>query len=85
MNNPGKEHWMEVKWILRYLTCTINQTLCFGVSHISLLGYADADMEGDRDNRRITQGMCLLYVEQLSIGFQNCRVLLYSQRRKQSM
>jgi len=24
MNNPGKEHWMTVKWILRYLRGTTN-------------------------------------------------------------
>eukprot|EP00253_Pinus_taeda_P004050 PITA_04050 len=30
MNNPGKEHWMAVKWILRYLKGTTNQALCFG-------------------------------------------------------
>ena len=28
MNNPGKEHWMVVKWILRYLRGTTNQALC---------------------------------------------------------
>jgi len=27
MNNPGKEHWMAVKWILRYLRGTTNQEL----------------------------------------------------------
>ena len=27
MNNPGKEHWMAVKWILRYLRGTTNQAL----------------------------------------------------------
>ena len=36
MNNPKKEHWMVVKWILRYLRGTTNQTLCFGGSNISL-------------------------------------------------
>ena len=36
MNNPGKEHWMAVKWILRYLRGTKNQALCFGGSHIAL-------------------------------------------------
>ena len=56
MNNPGKEHWMAVKWILRYLKGTTDQALCFGGSNISLQGYVDADMAGDRDNRRSTTG-----------------------------
>ena len=56
MNNLGKEHWMEVKWILIYLRGTTNQTLCFGGSNIALQGYVDADMVGDRDNRRSTIG-----------------------------
>jgi len=54
MNNLGKEHWMAVKWILRYLRGTTNQALCFGGSNISLQGYVHADMAGDRDNRRST-------------------------------
>ena len=44
MKNPGKEHWMAVKWILRYLRGTTNQALCFGGLNISLQGYVDADM-----------------------------------------
>eukprot|EP00253_Pinus_taeda_P027936 PITA_27936 len=44
MTNPGKEHWMAVKWILRYLKGTTDQALCFGGSNISLQGYVDADM-----------------------------------------
>ena len=52
MNNPGKEHWMAVKWILRYLKGTTNQALCFGGSNIALQGYVDVGMVGDRDNRR---------------------------------
>ena len=56
MNNPGKEHWMVVKWILRYLRGTTYQALCFGGSNIALQGYVDADMAGDRDNRRSTTG-----------------------------
>ena len=36
MNNLGKEHWMEVKWILRYLRGTITQELCFGGSNTIL-------------------------------------------------
>ena len=30
MNNPGKEHWVAVKSILKYLRSTTNQALCFG-------------------------------------------------------
>jgi len=54
MNNLGKEHWMAVKWILRYLRGTTNQALCFSGSNISLEGYADVDMVGDRDNMMST-------------------------------
>ena len=36
MNNPGKEHWMALKWILRYLRGTTKQELFFGGSHIAL-------------------------------------------------
>ena len=47
---------MAVKRIFRYLRGTANQTLCFGGSNIALLGYVDADMEGDRDNMSTTTG-----------------------------
>ena len=47
---------MAVKWILKYLRGTTNQELCFGGSNIALQGYVDADMAGNRDNRRSTTG-----------------------------
>ena len=43
-----------MKWILRCFKGTTYQALCFGGSNIALQGYADADMEGDKDNRRST-------------------------------
>jgi hypothetical protein len=54
MNNPGKEHWEAVKWILRYLRATTTHALCFGGSDTFLWGYVDSDMAGDKDNRRKT-------------------------------
>ena len=54
MNNPGKEHWKEIHWILRYLRDTTSHALCFGGSYTVLLGYVDADMAGDKDIRRST-------------------------------
>jgi hypothetical protein len=54
MNNPSKEHWEAVKWILRYLRGTYTHALCFGGSYIVLQGYVDSDMAGDKDSRRST-------------------------------
>ena len=36
MNNPGKEHWKVVQWILRYLRGTTSHALCFGGPDIVL-------------------------------------------------
>ena len=56
MNNPDKEHWKAVQWILRYLRGTTSHGLSFGGSDTILQGYVDADMAGDKDNRRSTIG-----------------------------
>jgi hypothetical protein len=32
MNNPSKEQWEVVKWILKYLRGTTTHALCFGGS-----------------------------------------------------
>ena len=56
MNNPGKEHWMALKWILRYLRGTTTHALCFGGSNTILQGYVDLDMVSDKASRRSTTG-----------------------------
>jgi hypothetical protein len=56
MNNPGKEHWETVKWILKYLRGTATHALCFEGLDIVLQGYVDSDMAGDKDRRRSTTG-----------------------------
>ena len=53
-NNPGKEHWKAVQWILRYLRVTTSHALCFGGSDTVLQGYVDIDMAGDKVNMRST-------------------------------
>ena len=48
MSNPGKDHWEEVKWLLRYLK---------GTSEVCLLeGLADANLGGCEDSRKSTIG-----------------------------
>jgi hypothetical protein len=56
MNNPSKEHWEAVKWILRYWRGISTHALCFGVSDTILQGYVDSDMAVDKDSRRSTTG-----------------------------
>ena len=54
MNNLGKEHWMEIKLILRYLRGTTAHALCFESSNTVLQGYVGSDMVGHKDRRRST-------------------------------
>ena len=54
--NPGNEHWVAVKWILRYLRGTSKRCLCFGRGKPVLEGYTNADLAGDIDSRKSTSG-----------------------------
>jgi hypothetical protein len=56
INNPSKEHWETVNWILGYLRGTATHALCFGGSYNVLNGYVDSNMTGDKDSRRSTIG-----------------------------
>jgi transposase InsO family protein len=62
MANPGPQHWIAVKRILRYLQGTSNHVLQYGGSPLSLqvIGYCDADYAGDIDTRRSTTGYTFL-------------------------
>ena len=56
MQNPGKEHWNAVKWILRYLRGTSTYSLCYEGDSLQVQGFVDADHSGDRDSGRSTTG-----------------------------
>ena len=56
LSNPGKIHWEAVKWIFRYLRGTSKLCLTFGEEKPALMGYTDADMAGDLDERKSTSG-----------------------------
>lgn len=59
MVSPGKEHWRAVKWVLRYLSGTLNQGLVYGKSGIKsegISGFVDSDFAGDLDRRRSLTG-----------------------------
>ena len=67
MSNPGPEHWIGVKRILRYIKGTIDYGLKFKASNannVELQGYSDADWAGDVTSRKSTSG----YIFQLGGG-----------------
>ncbi|KAH9761464.1 reverse transcriptase Ty1/copia-type domain-containing protein [Citrus sinensis] len=54
MENPGKEHWNGVKWILRYLKGTSDHGILFGKVNgatCEVAGFVDLDFAGDLDKR----------------------------------
>ncbi|KAH9716149.1 Integrase catalytic domain-containing protein [Citrus sinensis] len=65
MVSPGKEHWRAVKWVLRYLSGTLNQGLVYGKSGIKsegISGFVDSDFAGDLDRRRSLTGSSAIYL-----------------------
>jgi hypothetical protein len=61
MPKPGKEHWIAVKRVFRYLHGTAN----YGLDRVlDIHGFVDADWVGDLDCRRSTS----MYVFKLFRG-----------------
>eukprot|EP00253_Pinus_taeda_P035326 PITA_35326 len=61
MSKPGKEHWIAVKRVFRYLRGTSDYGLCYqgrpGLGRVlDIRGFVDADWAGDLDQRRSTSG-----------------------------
>ncbi|KAL0396345.1 UNVERIFIED_CONTAM: Retrovirus-related Pol polyprotein from transposon TNT 1-94 [Sesamum calycinum] len=59
-SNPGPDHWVAVKRILRYLKGTSNLALCYHGGSLRLVGYSDVDGSADRDERKSTSGYAFL-------------------------
>ena len=61
LSDPGKEHWVAVKWILRYLQGSSKMSLCFGKGDPILDGFTDSDMAGDIDSQKSTSGYLITF------------------------
>ena len=61
LSNPGKEHWVVVKWILKYLRGTSKTCLCFGTEKPVLVRCTNVDMAGDIDSRKSTSGYLITF------------------------
>jgi hypothetical protein len=56
MENPGKEHWETMKWVLRYVRGTSNYSITYDGSTDSVCSYVDSYFVSDLDKRRSTLG-----------------------------
>ena len=59
----GKQYWIAVKWIMRYLCGTSKLCLCLGGKRPLLEGHIDADMLGDVDSRKLTLGYLVTFAK----------------------
>ncbi|KAL0546234.1 hypothetical protein IC582_016140 [Cucumis melo] len=56
-SNPGRDHWIAVKNILKYLRRTKDYMLVYGSKDLILTGYTDSDFQTDKDARKSTSGL----------------------------
>ena len=55
-SNPGLDHWVAVKHILKYLKRTRDYMLVYSGEDMILKGYTDSDFQTDVDSRKSTSG-----------------------------
>lgn len=51
LDKPGREHWLAVKKMLRYVKGTISYGLLYGAKNDCLQGFTDSDYAGCVDTR----------------------------------
>ena len=52
MENPGKQHWVTMKWVLWYLRGTSDYCITYNNGHELVCGHVDSDFAGDLDKIR---------------------------------
>ena len=55
-SNPGMEHWIAVKHILKYLRRTRDYMLVYKSDNLVPYVYTDSDFQSERDSRKSTSG-----------------------------
>ncbi|CAM8981667.1 unnamed protein product [Rhodiola kirilowii] len=63
MSNPGMDHWLALKHVVAYVKSTLDTGLCYSKRKdvLELVGYVDADFDGDRDCRKSTTAFYFNY------------------------
>ena len=61
LSNPGMEHWIAAKRVMRYLQRTKDFMLTYRKSdQLEIIGYSDSDFAGCQDSRKSTSGYVFL-------------------------
>ncbi|XP_075080638.1 secreted RxLR effector protein 161-like [Nicotiana tabacum] len=55
-SNPGREHWIAVKHIIKYLKRTRDYMLVYRSDDLVPIGYTNSDFQSDRDSTKSTSG-----------------------------
>lgn len=55
-SNPGPDHWIAVKCVLKYLKRTGNYTLIYDNDELIPFGYTYSDFMSDKDSRKSNSG-----------------------------
>ena len=55
-SNPGLEHWIAIKHILKYLRRTKYCMLMYGGDELVPVSYTESDFMSDKDSRKLTLG-----------------------------
>lgn len=70
ISNPRKEHWLALKWILRYIKGTLRKGLRYGGKEDgsndskTVVGFVDSNYAGCLDTKKSLTGYVLLYMGQ---------------------
>ena len=67
-SDPGEEHWLTVKHILKYLRRTRDYMLVFEDENLVPIGYTDSDFQSDRDSRKSTSGYVFTLGGEVPVG-----------------
>ena len=62
-SNPGKQHWIALTRVLRYIKGTLDYKITYGgdgFTDLAPIGYVDADYAGDIDTRRSCAGQVFI-------------------------
>ena len=61
LSNPGKDHWIAAKRVMRYLQRTKDHMLTYRkLDQLEIIGYFDSDFAGCRDSMKSTLGYIYL-------------------------